>query len=644
MFGRGVFRLGLGVSAAAVASVLGMNAAVGHADDTALIVGGSAAPTPPQSYVDATQNLYLNPLGYGSYTPVPLTTPEQYYPITGPYALIADASVAQGVTITTDAVNQQVDKSNKVVVFGYSQGASVVSQTANALAHQPNPPRSDQVSFVLLGNPDSPNGGLNTRFQIPGAPPLTLMGVTYNQAPTGTQYPTTVYNQEYDAAGDFPQYPLNFVSDLNATLGFFTQHIGYLDLTPQQINSAVKLATTGGNTTYYMVPTANLPLLAPVRLIPLIGNPLADLLQPDLKVIVNLGYGSIDNGWSPGPANVPTPIGVFPTNINPTDVVTALVNGIPQGITNALNDLANPQLLDLSPLSLFLSGINTLGWTPSPTPSLTELLGAFAIVGNNGLPVSSSDPLTTLSNVASYDLASLRPLADTVTAFTVTLPQYNAQVFTSQLAAGNPLGAVGLPLAVDLGLAPWTLATGVVFPALEAVATTVTQVGQLTGLVPNPSPPAASPLSTTAPVSTPPVNTNAAVNTPSTPPSTSPPKGVGLGPTINNALAPITNALAPITNALTPKAPVTPPKTTAPVNQPKTTAPLNLTPPSPPSTPKPTGTLGTASPAAVTPHPVSAVTGAGAGKNEPSGTRSTGTDTGNARNTTGGTGLHRTHG
>ena len=31
-----------------------------------------------------------------------------------------------------------------------------------------------------------------------------------------------------------------------------------------------------------MLPTANLPLLDPVRLIPLIGDPLADLLQPDL--------------------------------------------------------------------------------------------------------------------------------------------------------------------------------------------------------------------------------------------------------------------------------------------------------------------------------------------------------------------------
>ena len=119
-------------------------------------------------------------------------------------------------------------------------------------------------------------------------------------------YPTAVYTQEYDGFADFPQYPINLLADLNAYVGIFTQHFSYADLTPQQINSAIVLPTTGDTTTtYYMIPTANLPLLVPVRLIPLVGNPLADLLQPDLRVLVNLGYGSITNGWSPGPANLP---------------------------------------------------------------------------------------------------------------------------------------------------------------------------------------------------------------------------------------------------------------------------------------------------------------------------------------------------
>ena len=69
-------------------------------------------------------------------------------------------------------------------------------------------------------------------------------------------------------------------------------------------------------TNYYMIPVDDLPLLDPLRLIPVVGNPLADLLQPDMKVLVDLGYGSITDGWSQGPANVPTPFELFPTDIN----------------------------------------------------------------------------------------------------------------------------------------------------------------------------------------------------------------------------------------------------------------------------------------------------------------------------------------
>ena len=76
MVSRGCRALGLGISAVAGASVLALTSMTGpaFADDTALIVGGSGIPTPPQSYVDAAQNVYLGPLGYGSYTPGPVTT------------------------------------------------------------------------------------------------------------------------------------------------------------------------------------------------------------------------------------------------------------------------------------------------------------------------------------------------------------------------------------------------------------------------------------------------------------------------------------------------------------------------------------------------------------------------------------------
>jgi hypothetical protein len=465
------------------------------AADTALILGGTGLPTPPQSYVDAVKNLYLVPGGYGAYSPQVLTTPEQAYPITGVNSLPVDTSAAQGVTILDSAINQQIAAGNHIVVFGYSQGAAVASQEEAQLATSSNPPSSDQLSFILVGDPSNPNGGINQRFAVPGAPlSFPSLGTTFNLAPAASNtYPTAVYTQEYDGFADFPQYPINLLSDLNAYVGIFTQHFGYADLTPQQISSAIALPTEGDTTTtYYMIPTANLPLLAPVRLIPLIGNPLADLLQPDLRVLVNLGYGSITNGWSPGPANVPTPFGLFPTNINPVDVLTALAKGIPQGVTNALNDLKTPTLFDTSSLSGFLAGFNTFGFTPSNSPSLLQLLAGFTAFGNGGVPISTTGGIAnTLTSVVAQDIAVVKPFADTAFALGVSLPQYDAELFASQLRAGHLLNAVGMPIAADVALVPYALIVGAAFPIVGAAATTVTQLAELTGLEPNPTPAAA---------------------------------------------------------------------------------------------------------------------------------------------------------
>jgi PE-PPE domain len=523
------------------------------AADTALIMDGTGAPVPAQRNVDAIENLYLVPNGDGGYTPQALTTPEQGYPLTGVNSLTTDASIAQGVTILTDAIRQQTDAGNHVVVFGYSQSSVIASQVAANLASSPNPPSPDQVSFVLVGDEASPNGGLFTRFEVPGAPlSLPSLGETFTSATPNGPYPTSVYTLEYDGFADFPQYPLNVVSDVNAIVGMFTQHFGYADLTPAQISSAVPLQTTGDTTTkYYMIPTPNLPLLAPVRLLPLIGNPLADLVQPDLAVLVNLGYGSITNGWSPGPANVVTPIGLLPTNINPVDLVTALANGVPQGITNALNDLKTPQLFDLSSLSLLLSGLNTHGLTPSPTPSVLQLLAGFATLGNAGVPVSSSGGVVpTLSSVISNDLAVAKPIGDTALALTGTLPQYDAQLFVSQLQAGNPINAVGLPIAADVGL-PFALTIDGVFPVVGAVATTVTQLAQLTGLQPNPPAapaPAAITVNTTVQSA---VSTKAGANTASAPNSVQSVVNTAVSLVPTPVRSAVSSVITPVRTALT---------------------------------------------------------------------------------------------
>src|SRR6478752_4119384 len=116
------------------ASVLGLTSiarpAVAFAEDTgtALIMGGTGLPIPPQSYVDAVEKLYLVPKGYSKYTPQALTAPQQFYPVTGVNSLTPDTSYARGVTILDDAIGKQLAAGNKVVVFGYSQSSAIASQ------------------------------------------------------------------------------------------------------------------------------------------------------------------------------------------------------------------------------------------------------------------------------------------------------------------------------------------------------------------------------------------------------------------------------------------------------------------------------------------------------------------------------------
>jgi hypothetical protein len=458
-------------------------AASGAAADVALILGPSGFPVPPLTYLNAANKLYIQVLHPGA-TPLPLTTPEGLYPITGVNTLKINNSVTQGVATLNNAILQQIAAGNHVDVFGYSQSSTVSSLLMSQLATEHVP--SGDVSFILVGDPSNPNGGFLERFVGVSAPSFGLTASITGATPSNL-YPTSIYTKEYDGFADFPQYPVNLLSDLNAFAGIAFDHTAYVNLTPQQISGATNLGTFA-NTTYYMIPTNNLPLLEPLRWIPF-GNPLADLLQPDLKVLVDLGYGSTTQGWSPGPPNVPTPFGLFPTNINPVDVGTALAQGIPVGVTNAMSDLQTGQLTNYSALRGLLDDAFTFGLTPSEHPTLSQLLGAVATFFNGDVPVtpitlgsSPSDVVNVLTSVASTDVSIVDPALNTALAVAVSLPTDDASLFLNNLATGNLLAAVGDPIAADVALLPFLAAFGVVLPVGEALATTGYEL--IGGLIP----------------------------------------------------------------------------------------------------------------------------------------------------------------
>ena len=397
---------------------------------TSLFLGPTGVPIPSEGYVLRANELYVRSLN----TLQALYTPENLYPITGVKSMTLNQSVVEGLTIMDNAITSQLAiPGNTLTIFGYSQSAIIASLEMQKLAAMGSPYQG-RLNFVLVGNEMNPNGGMLARF-----PGLTLpaLGLSfYGATPSDTLYPTAIYTQEYDGFADFPRYPLNFISALNAVMGIATVHVKYLDLSVPQVNNAIKLTTSpgyAGVTDYYMIPTEQLPLLAPLRLTSVIGNPLAALIEPDLRVIVNLGYGDPYHGYSTSPADIRTPFGLFP-DVSPGTVVEALAAGSQQGINDFSAELQN---LAAQPFTL-----------PSFTPPQpADLMATLA-----ALP-SPERIVNTATTVISTDYAVLLPTADTALSFATTMPLYDTQLFLSELQQGNLINAIGYPLAANVGLA-----------------------------------------------------------------------------------------------------------------------------------------------------------------------------------------------
>jgi hypothetical protein len=469
-------------------------------DGTALVIGGSGLPDPPQSYVDAVDELYLEPRGFTGIAQ-PLDTPEGLYPVTGVHSLPYDTSAAEGQQILDNAILGQiatghVDAANPVVVFGLSQSSIIASNTMTELASQGVP--SDDVHFVLVGDVSNPDGGDMERFDFPPGsdPSFPSLGFTLTGATPADLYPTDVYTQEYDGFADFPKYPLNLLADLNAALGILYDHGAYLGDTPAQIDSAIQLPTSSADTltNFYIIPDDSLPLLDPLRLIPVIGQPIYDLLEPDMRVLVNLGYGSITDGWDQGDADVPTTFELFPTNLDGAAISTALSSGLQQGISTAIQDLESPANYQITPLgdnpslSTLLLGAYNTGLTDTLHPSFEqgfEIL-KFALADAANYPISDAtllssptDLLDDLTGTVSADYGALVPIADTIDALLTSLPAYDANMVVDQLEAGNLVNAIGDPIAADIVMIPWLFLLGTAVPIAEATAGTLVNLVDL---------------------------------------------------------------------------------------------------------------------------------------------------------------------
>jgi hypothetical protein len=310
--------------------------ATSKADDDpliALMMGATGMPTPSEFWQDTIVTDYIDPATGANYTPVTLPTTESYASTSPPEDLAA-LQAAMG--------EQPADQ--PYLVEGYSQSASIAVLEKMLLDQTGQHP---DVTFLLLGDANRPDGGIAERFTgfvIPG-----IASNLNGGDPTDAGIPTIDIANQYDVFADFPQFPINPVADLNAALGIVYAHAAYGDgplpypipaLWPPSeplsgpyaseyvLGSTEIVKQVDGDTTFYFVPTTELPLLDPLRSLG-VPEPVLNVFQPALQVIVEAGYDrSI-------PFGDPTPAELIPT-IDPITFTLELANGVVQGANNAL--------------------------------------------------------------------------------------------------------------------------------------------------------------------------------------------------------------------------------------------------------------------------------------------------------------------
>ncbi|MFZ1162145.1 PE-PPE domain-containing protein [Mycobacterium sp.] len=501
--------MGLGMVATAGAGVLSlaamMNSSYAHADtedDIGLVMGGSGLPIPGPTYVGAADALYLNNPGiphgplypditfYQATSTDPgspgffgngLFTPEGLYPLTGVHTLelnypsdangfpSGSTSVGQGMQILESTIAAEQNAGETPIVFGYSQSSTISSYVMQQL----DPTGAQHTGaldpqFLLLGDPSNPNGGLLSRFDgftlssghvVSDPLSLPALGVSFDSFTPADDYVTNIYSLEYDGFTDFPRYPLNFLSDLNAFLGIATIHGTYLNAgidgsgpTGGEIAGATLLpgsladGATDSLTNYYMI-GETAPLVA------LLPTPLQELLGPDLTYLINLGYGDGTLGYSVdagSPADINTPFGLFP-DVSVKDVFTTLIADTKEGFQNLINGV-DPYASTLDPGSAGQSIAEAMaavhaGLAADPSGALTDLINA-------------------LTSASSAAYSALLPTADIINSLVTSMPAYDVSLFTETLAnGGGLLDALGLPLAADTALV--TLAGGFEFEVLQ---------------------------------------------------------------------------------------------------------------------------------------------------------------------------------
>jgi len=396
--------------------------------DEGWIMGGTDNPTPDSAYLSEVESLYL---GQDSgYTFDPLTTPEQFCPIVCNPAepdLGFGDSLNAGVGDLNSVIVPALEGGNDVAVLGYSQSATVATIEMNDLLNNtPAGVNLGDLNVTLLGDPNSPIGGILDRFQFPDGVgqfsltpepqqvPFLDIPVSLADTPT-TGIATDIYTGEYDGWADFPEDPSNLWADLNALIGIETVHPYYPDPTPGvnlDTDNIIPLGSIGDDN-FYAIP-APLPTLAFMYDGGPAGQFFYDAFSPYATLFDDWGYGNPGDPGAGIEVNGVDPIGVAgPWTVDATGQLMA--SGV-AGFDPQMDPLQMMAGLEYAAVQTFVGPIDDLledaGQSPLPTSFVDSLLSGYDALNqlDASLLTSWTDATASIPSLAPDAIFSGEPL------------------------------------------------------------------------------------------------------------------------------------------------------------------------------------------------------------------------------------------
>ncbi|MDT5068711.1 MAG: hypothetical protein QOK02_4866 [Mycobacterium sp.] len=296
-----------------------------------------------------------------------------------------------------------------IVVLSSGWGAGQTGTAIGAM-QAANDPAMKNLKLVLLdNNTNRAGGGFWTTYWM--FAPLLLTSAAPTPHDTTAPIVDTAY--EYNINSDAPTYPINLFTDANSLVAYAYGY-GAQATAPMPEEALVPVAPgathyhyvvapdgtvtektpVDGNITYVTFQSDGLPLVKPLRSVPVIGNMAANVVEPPLTVLVDAGYK--DNSPIPSDPGVTQPVGLLPPPAQTLAAAQELPAATKQGVTSPFNENAN-------------STSAVLATSPSGTIDMTG--GNLVRPGSSAGPAKPAEPSNPVAQVFGGVTSALGGLA-----------------------------------------------------------------------------------------------------------------------------------------------------------------------------------------------------------------------------------------